>query len=200
MAPLVTRAQDAIAGRGGPLVITMLVNAGRIPREHWTQDAESGGGRIVGEAVHFIDLARYFAGAPIARLQVATAASGGAPVSDIALLQLAFADGSLATIQYVANGARDFPKERIELIADGRIVRIDNFRKIESWGVSGRGSRWPASQDKGHAALAAAFVGAVRSGGPPPIPPDELLEVSAWAIRAGELARAGGGEATERPR
>jgi predicted dehydrogenase/threonine dehydrogenase-like Zn-dependent dehydrogenase len=195
-APLVRRARQAVAGRGGPLAASIMVNAGSIPREHWTQDAESGGGRIVGEACHFIDLARFLVGAPITRLQVTTAAAAGAPVEDVALMQLAFADGSVATIQYLSTGARDFPKERIEIVAGGRIVRVDNFRRLEAWGVDGVATRWPAAQDKGHAALAAAFVKAVRGEGAPPIPPDELLETSAWSIRAAELARRGGGEVT----
>ena len=193
-APLVRRAREALADRTGPMVVSMMVNAGRLPRDHWTQDSESGGGRIVGEACHFIDLARHVVGSPITRLQVTTASAAGVPVEDVALLQLSFADGSVATIQYLSTGARDFPKERIELVVGGRIVRIDNFRKLEAWGVEGVASRWPSAQDKGHSALADAFVKSVRGQAAPPIPPDELLEVSRWSIRAAELARQGGGE------
>src|SRR5215210_7718746 len=108
---------------------------------------------------------------------------------------MAFDDGSVASVQYLANGHATYPKERIELFFDGKVIRIDNYRKLAAWGVAGLQSRWPQSQDKGHAALAAAFVEAVRSGGPPPIPQDELLEVSEWSIRAGDLAVRGGGTA-----
>ena len=194
-APLVQRAHAVLGGRSGPLVINILVNAGAIPRDHWLQDRETGGGRIVGEGCHFLDLARYLAGSPIAQLQVLTARLHGRPEDDVAAMQLGFADGSMASIQYLANGHRGFPKERIELFFDGRSIRIDNYRKLESWGIDGLATRLPQRQDKGHEALAAAFVRAVKGDGPPPIPLDELLEVSDWSIRAAALAAQGGGEA-----
>jgi predicted dehydrogenase/threonine dehydrogenase-like Zn-dependent dehydrogenase len=187
-APMAVRAREALRGRTGPLVVDILVNAGSIPRDHWTQRPDEGGGRIVGEAVHFIDLARFFVGAPIAELQVKTAG-----VEDIAALHLGFADGSVASIRYLANGHRGFPKERVELFADGSVVRIDNWRTMRGWGVGGLTTHLPHAQDKGHTALAAAFVAAVRDAGPPPISPEEILEVSRWAIRAGDLAAKGGG-------
>ena len=189
-APMAVRARDAVRGRSGPLVVDILVNAGTIPREHWTQRPDEGGGRIVGEAVHFLDLARFFVGAPITDLQVKTAGS-----DDVASLHLGFADGSIASIRYLNNGHRAFPKERVELFADGKVVRIDNWRTMRGWGVDGVTTRVPHQQDKGHAALAAAFLFAVRERGGPPIAPDEIIEVSRWAIRAGRLAARGGGVA-----
>jgi predicted dehydrogenase len=191
-AAMAVRARDALRARVGPLVVDILVNAGSIPRDHWTQRPEEGGGRIVGEAVHFIDLARFFVGAPISSLQVKTAGAERA-VSDVASLQFGFSDGSIASIRYLSTGHRAFPKERIELFADGAVVRIDNWRKMRGWGISGVTTHVPHAQDKGHAALAAAFIRAVRGESQPPIPPDEILEVSRWAIRAGELASRGGG-------
>jgi predicted dehydrogenase/threonine dehydrogenase-like Zn-dependent dehydrogenase len=193
-APIAVRARDALRGRTGPLVVDILVNAGAIPRDHWTQRADEGGGRIVGEAVHFIDLARFFVGSPIESLQVKTA-RGDRPLDDVASLQLGFADGSMASIRYLSIGHRRFPKERVELFADGAVIRIDNWRAVRSWGRRGLTTYLPHAQDKGHAALAAAFVRAVRGEGPPPIAPEEILEVSRWAIRAGELASRGGGAA-----
>ena len=95
----------------------------------------------------------------------------------------------------LANGHRAFPKERIELIWDSTVVQIDNFRRLQGWGASVSRSVMPRGQDKGHEALAAAFLAAVKGGGKPPIPPDELLEVSEWSIRAQALANSGGGEA-----
>ncbi|HJU68967.1 MAG TPA: bi-domain-containing oxidoreductase [Gemmatimonadaceae bacterium] len=193
-APMAVRAREALRARTGPLVVDILVNAGAIPRDHWTQRLDEGGGRIVGEAVHFLDLARYFVGAPIANLQVRTAGAERA-IDDVASLQLGFADGSIASIRYVSNGHRGFPKERVELFADGVVIRIDNWRTMRGWGVAGLTTHLPHAQDKGHAALAAAFVRAVRGGGPPPIAPEELLEVGRWAILAGKLASQGGGVA-----
>jgi predicted dehydrogenase len=189
-APMAIRAREAVRGRTGPLVVDVLVNAGALPRDHWTRRPEEGGGRIVGEAVHFIDLARFFVGAPLVDLQVKTAG-----VDDIVSLHLGFTDGSMASIRYLSNGHRGFPKERIELFGDGAVLRIDNWRTMRGWGIGGLTTHLPHGQDKGHAALAAAFIRAVRGGGPPPIPPDEVLEVGRWAIRAGELASRGGGVA-----
>jgi predicted dehydrogenase len=194
-APMIREAQRLLVRRSGPLVVSMMVNAGALPRDHWTKDRQSGGGRIVGEACHFIDLARALAGSPIVSMRATVARAAGAPVEDVAALQMGFEDGSVAVVQYVANGHRSFPKERIELIWDGMIVHIDNFRRMQGWGVPVPRALIRKGQDKGHEALAAAFVAAVQGRAPAPIPPDELLETSAWAIRAGELVAAGGGEA-----
>ena len=194
-APHVVAAKKALAGRSGPLALSITVNAGSIPRDHWTQDLLSGGGRIAGEGCHFIDLARMLAGSPIRQVQVITGMSQNRPIDDIVFLQLAFTDGSIATIQYLANGNKAFPKERIELFFDGNVIRLDNYRTIKGWGpaTAKLGTRWPATQDKGHAALAAAFVAAVKSGGVSPIPLNELLEVSRVTLDAAALARNGGG-------
>ncbi len=193
-APMAVRARDALRGRTGPLVVDLLINAGAIPRDHWTQRVDEGGGRIVGEAVHFIDLARFFVGAAISSLQVTTAGEERA-IDDVASLQLGFTDGSIACIRYLSNGHRGFPKERVELFADGSVIRIDNWRTMRGWGKAGVSTHVPHAQDKGHEALAAAFIRAVRGDGRPPIPPEEILEVSRWAILAGKLASRGGGVA-----
>ncbi len=190
-APLASEALGALSGRAGPVAMVMTINAGAIPRDHWTQDPEVGGGRIVGEACHWMDLARYLAQSPIADVRVMPAATRtGEPIDDIASIALSFADGSTAVVHYLANGAKSFPKERIECFFDGKTVAIDNWRRLHRFGVPG-GSRWferAGRMDKGHGAEVAAWVRAVREGGPAPIPLEELLEVSRWAIRAGEMA------------
>jgi predicted dehydrogenase len=190
-APLAAETLGLLSGRAGPVTMVMTVNAGAIPRDHWTQDPEVGGGRIVGEACHWMDLARYLAQSPIADVHVTSAATrSGQPVDDIANITISFADGSTAAIHYLANGAKSFPKERIECFFDGKTVAIDNWRRLHRFGVPG-GSRWferAGKMDKGHSAEIAAWVRAVRAGGPAPIPLGELLEVSRWAIRAGEMA------------
>jgi predicted dehydrogenase/threonine dehydrogenase-like Zn-dependent dehydrogenase len=193
-APHVRTAKELSDKRAGPLVISVTVNAGAIPRDHWTQDSTTGGGRIVGEACHFIDLCRHLAGSRASELQVVTAKnSEGAVIDDIALIQMSFEDGSVATIQYVANGNPRFPKERVELFFDGKALRVDNYRSLSAWGISGVNTRWPKAQDKGHSALVKAFVQAVWGEAPPPIGNSELLEVAGLSIRAAALARQGGG-------
>ena len=194
-APLIRKAHEASRGRTGPAAIVITVNAGFIPPDHWTQNRAIGGGRIIGEGTHFIDLARFLAGSPIASVQVTSAGGVAAGADDVAMIQLGFADGSIASIQYLANGNPGFPKERIEMFFDGKTLRVDNYRSMHAWGISGLNTRWPQSQDKGHAALVAAFLEAVRTGGPSPIPREELLEVTEWSIRAAALAARGEGSA-----
>jgi predicted dehydrogenase/threonine dehydrogenase-like Zn-dependent dehydrogenase len=207
-APLTLELRRSLAGRAGPLSLIVTVNAGAVPREHWTQDVEQGGGRIVGEACHFIDLARCVVGSPIEGLTGASARDRtGRPVDDVAHLALAFADGSVAAIHYLASGARSFPKERVECFVDGRTMVVENWRRLRRYGA---GAPWIARSrrmDKGHAEEMARWMRAVRGEGeavgPPegvgsasggraveaPIPLAELMEVSRWAIRAAALAR-----------
>ena len=189
-APLTREVVRHVSARGGPLVVNIVVNAGSIPRNHWTQDPEIGGGRIAGEACHFIDLARALVGHAITRIDVASAATrGGEPIDDLTSLVMRFVDGSMATIAYLANGAKSFPKERIECFFDGRSLAIDNWRRLRRYNVPGPLFEFGKRQDKGHAAEIEAWLSAVRLGGPAPIARDELLEVSRWAIRAGDAAR-----------
>ena len=180
-APQVQRMKSLLSGVGGPKAFVMTVNAGAIPAEHWTQDSEIGGGRIVGEACHFIDLLRFLAGAPIVewrRMDMATA------TRDTVSLQLGFADGSIGTVHYFANGPKSFPKERLEVFAGGRALQLDNFRRLTGFGWRGFGKMNLWRQDKGQKACAAAFVRAVESGDAAPIPLEELLEVARVTIEA----------------
>jgi predicted dehydrogenase/threonine dehydrogenase-like Zn-dependent dehydrogenase len=183
-APHVAQARAMIVHRTGPLVVNITVNAGALPQDHWTRNPRVGGGRIVGEACHFIDLARALVGHGISALHVASALTKSGRQEDIALLQLSFDDGSLASIQYLSNGNRRYPKERVELFWDAKTLRLDNFRRMEGWGVPVSRNWGFARQDKGHAALLAAFIDAVRSSGPSPISTAELMEVSRWSVEA----------------
>lgn len=189
-APLAVDLKRLIDARTGPLSLVITVNAGHIDRDHWTQDPKLGGGRIVGEACHFIDLARFFAGAPIKSVSVQAAHVGrGRPLDDVSHITLAFADGSSAAVHYLANGSPRFPKERVEAFFDGKTAAIDNWRRLRSWGAGRRNRLFGRRIDKGHVAELEAFAAALRDGGPPPIPPDEIFEVSLWSVRAGEMAR-----------
>lgn len=181
--PHVQRMQALLRETSGPKALTLLMNAGAIPPGHWTQDPQTGGGRILGEACHLIDLARFLIGAPIVRAAAsAMRPAAGTPSPDTAQLTLNFADGSLASIQYYANGHRTFPKERVEAFAGGRMLQLDNYRVLRSFGwPKARGFRtW--RQDKGHGACVRAFLEAVEQGGPAPIPAAEIFEVSRVAI------------------
>lgn len=184
-APLTRELESKLAGRGGPLATVITVNAGAIPPDHWTQDAEQGGGRIVGEACHFIDLARALTGSPIVSLTAAMARTrDGRTVGDIATFTLGFGEGSVSAIHYIASGSRSYPKERVECFFDGRTVSIENWRRLRDWGAAVPWRVGGGAQDKGHAAELRTWIKALRDGGPAPIPLDEIVEVSRWAVRA----------------
>lgn len=177
-APLVMEMVTHLRRAGGRKAIVITVNAGAIPREHWTQDPELGGGRIAGEACHFLDLARFLADSPIKDLQVVRAED------DTASMQVAFADGSFATILYLANGSKKFPKERVEVFWAGRILQLDNFRVLKGFGVPGFSSKSLWKQDKGQEECVRRFLVAVEKGAVSPIPIGEIFEVSRWVLKA----------------
>jgi predicted dehydrogenase len=186
-APHVVRMHQLLSKVLEPKAFVMTVNAGSVPAGHWTHDPEVGGGRIIGECCHFIDLLRFLADSPIRHHAVQEIPAGS---SDTATVQLAFESGSIGTIHYFANGSKVFPKERLEVFAAGGVLQLDNFRRLTGYGWSGfsRFSLW--RQDKGQSACAAAFLDAVRGGGPAPIPFDQLMEVGRVCI---ELTRTAGG-------
>ena len=177
-APQVQRMHALLRGASGPKSFVMTVNAGAIPADHWTQDAEQGGGRIVGEGCHFIDLLRFLAGAPIESFSRETMAS---PTADTTSFTMRFADGSIGTVHYFANGCKAFPKERLEVFAQGGVLQLDNFRKLRGFGWKGFKTMNLWRQDKGQKACAGAFLAAVR-GGSAPIPHAEILEVARTSI------------------
>jgi predicted dehydrogenase/threonine dehydrogenase-like Zn-dependent dehydrogenase len=185
-APQVQKMRQLLASVSGPKAMVMTVNAGAIPQEHWTQERDVGGGRIIGEACHFIDLLRFLAGASVEKRTMMTMVS---PTGDTVAINLWFADGSIGTVLYFANGSKSYPKERLEVFAAGRVLQLDNFRKLTGYG-------WPKfrkmtlwRQDKGQKACVAAFLQAIREGGPPPIPFDEIVEVSRLSIELADVGK-----------
>ncbi|QNI75236.1 bi-domain-containing oxidoreductase [Synechococcus sp. MVIR-18-1] len=182
-APLLLDLQHQLSRQQGPKAFVYTCNAGAIPADHWTQDPEAGGGRLLGEACHFIDLLRHLAASPIEDLQLLNAVDRK-PCPDTFSLQLRFADGSIGTVHYFANGSKAFPKERLEVFADGKVLRLDNYRKLKAWGITGFRTRRLLSQDKGQEACCAAFLKAIESGGSPPIPVAEIFEVQRWLLQA----------------
>lgn len=182
-APQVVKIKSLLQGVPGPKALVMTVNAGAIPANHWTQDLSVGGGRIIGEGCHFIDLLRHLVGQPISAWSRNSMVSA---TQDTVTLNLQFADGSTGTIHYFANGAKSFPKERLEVFASGGVLRLDNYRTLTGFGWPGFKKMNLWRQNKGQKACASAFLDAVRSGGPAPIPVAEIFEVSRISI---ELAQ-----------
>jgi predicted dehydrogenase/threonine dehydrogenase-like Zn-dependent dehydrogenase len=187
-APLAIRMKALLGAVREPKSFIVTVNAGAAPAGHWTVEP-AGGGRIIGEACHFIDLLRYLAGSPITG-SVARRTDGGDGTSadPSVCITLAFADGSLGTIHYLTGGHASFPKERVEAFAGGRVLQLDNFRRLRAFGWPRFKSQRLWRQDKGQNACAAAFVGAVKAGDVSPIPLGEILEVSRVTIAASEAA------------
>jgi predicted dehydrogenase/threonine dehydrogenase-like Zn-dependent dehydrogenase len=173
-----------------PKAFIMTMNAGEVPVDHWAQDTFLGGGRIIGEACHFIDLMRFLADSPIVSVQARR--MGDSPgisiADDKASITLGFKDGSFGTIMYLANGAVSFPKERIEAFVAGRTLQLNNFRKLTGYEWPGFNSLNLWKQDKGQNACASAFLNAIENGSPA-IPLNEILEVASVTIEVANQLR-----------
>ena len=189
-APQVQKIKDLLAPVKEPKSFIMTMNAGAIPADHWTQDNRVGGGRIIGEACHFIDLMRFLSGSEIVSVQARRMGDspGVAVVEDKATITLGFADGSFGTIFYLANGSSSFPKERIEVFAAGGVLQLDNFRKLKGFGWKGFKKMNLWKQDKGQKACADAFLESIKTG-VPAIPSEEIFEVARVSIEVAQLLR-----------
>ena len=190
-APHVLKVKSLLSAVKGPKSFIMTMNAGAIPADHWTQDPNLGGGRIVGEACHYIDLMRFLAGSTITGFTATKMGNvaGVEVTEDKAVITLTFADGSFGTIHYLANGGKAFPKERIEVFADDAVLQLDNFRKLKGYGWKGFKSESLLTQNKGQKACARAFIQSIENGQAAPIPFDELMEVSRLSIQIAEALR-----------
>jgi predicted dehydrogenase/threonine dehydrogenase-like Zn-dependent dehydrogenase len=161
-------AREMVARAGAPAVIDYRINAGALPADHWVHDPAVGGGRIVGEMCHSVDLARFIVGHPVAEV---AAWSGGTPLAGVAdpdtvAATLAFDDGSVATIRYLANGEPSIPKERVEIFCAGNVLTIDNYRAFKQVGPLGkRSERSWLSASKGRKSQLEDFVRGVRGDG-----------------------------------
>ncbi|GAA2066398.1 bi-domain-containing oxidoreductase [Streptomyces albiaxialis] len=187
-APLLRQAKERFGARTGPASLRYLVNAGRLEQGSWYLRQGTEGSRFAGEGGHFIDTASWLLGAdPVSVYAVSTSGN-----EDLQVL-LRYPDGSTATISYVTTGPSAFPKETLDLVADGRALRLDDFVRASVYG----GKRWSSprlnkARDKGQNAELAAFVKAVRTGGPMPVPLESLVATTAatLAVRTGLAAGA----------
>ncbi|MFD6168708.1 bi-domain-containing oxidoreductase [Streptomyces coeruleorubidus] len=196
--PLLREARQRFGTRTGPANLRYLVNAGRLQHGSWYLQQGTEGSRFAGEGGHFIDTASWLLDAdPESVYAVATSGN-----EDLQLV-LRYPDGSTATISYVTTGPAGFPKETLDLVADGRALRLDDFVRAAVY--DGRRKRWvssrlPKARDKGQSAELAAFVKAVRTGGPMPVPLQSLVATTA-ATLAVQPGLAGGAPVTlARPR
>lgn len=179
-APHIIKMKEFLDRVKEPKSIIITVNAGQIPADHWTQDHSIGGGRIIGEACHFIDLLRFLIGSPIQNSRIDKLESG---VRDTVSINLQFKDGSIGAIHYFSNGNRGFPKERIEAFTAGRILQLNNFKTLRGFGWPGFKGMKLWKQDKGHGAGINAFIKSIKDQSDSPIAIDEIFEVMETTLK-----------------
>jgi predicted dehydrogenase/threonine dehydrogenase-like Zn-dependent dehydrogenase len=173
----------------GPINVIATMNAGFIPQDVWVQDMEVGGGRIIGEACHLIDLITFFTGSLVESVVMNAMGPNAAENTDNASILLRYADGSQGVINYFSNGSKAYSKERIELYSQNRTAVIDNFRRSHYHGFSGSGMK--KGQDKGHGEQFRRFYESLKSGGPAIVPIAEVMNASRAAISAVESLKQG---------
>ena len=177
--PQIQKIKKLLLGTSGPKSFIFNINAGYIDKDHWTQDKDVGGGRIIGEACHFIDLLRFLADSPIREWNQNSMNSHS---NDTLSIGLKFEDGSIGTINYFANGPKSLPKERLEIFSQGSALQLDNFRKLKgySWPGFTKMNLW--KQDKGQNECASAFLNAIKGKTTSPIPIEEIFEIAKVSI------------------
>jgi predicted dehydrogenase/threonine dehydrogenase-like Zn-dependent dehydrogenase len=183
-APMAVQMKKFLAQIDEPLAIHYRVNAGFIPSDHWVNDPEQGGGRILGEVCHFVDFLCFLSGTCPGEVQAQIVGNPGQYSMDNVVASLKFANGSVGTISYLANGDKSASKERVEVFGGGSIAILEDFRRLEL--VRNRRkrvtrARW--AQDKGHKAEMRAFVDAVRGGMRTPIPFEQIVGSTLATLR-----------------
>ena len=190
-APHIVKMKELLNNHRSPKSIIMTVNAGAIPGEHWAQNSLIGGGRIIGEGCHFIDLMRHLIGHKINSFTATM--MGNAPGVEVrgdkASITLSFEDGSFGTIHYLANGGSFFPKERVEVFCDDAVLQMDNYRVLTGYGWPGFKKMKLFKQDKGQKACAKAFIESIINGKESPILYEEVMESSRVSIEVANLLR-----------
>ena len=189
--PQIQKMKELLAPIKEPKSFIMTMNAGSIPADHWTQDNNVGGGRIIGEACHFVDLMRYLADSEIVSVQARRMGDTDSVevTEDKAAIILGFADGSFGTIHYLANGAASFPKERVEVFVDGKVLQLDNFVKLKGFGFKGFKKMNLWKQDKGQNICSKLFLDSIKNGTEAPISIDEIFEVAKVSINIANQLR-----------
>ena len=186
--PLAQSLNSQISNLREPKYIHYRVNAGCLPFNHWTQDPALGGGRIIGEACHFIDFITFLVGAAPVSVTAHALPDGGKYREDNVSMTFTFPDGSLGIVDYLANGDKSFPKERVEVFCGGQIAILDDFVSLQTV-KDGKKKEERGAQDKGWKNEWIAFAKAIREGGQPPIPYEQLIGVTKSTFAAVEAIR-----------
>jgi predicted dehydrogenase len=189
-APLAQTLKSQVSSLKEPMHIHYRVNAGYIALNHWTQDPEIGGGRIIGEGCHFVDFITFLVGESPVSVTAHALPDAGKYREDNVSMTFTFPDGSIGVVDYLANGDKSFPKERVEVFCGGQVSVLDDFVSLETV-RDGRKTRAKGAQDKGHVAEWKVFVKSIREGGEPPILYEQLIGVTKATFAAVESLRAG---------
>ena len=189
-ASLIQSLKSQISNHQEPKHLHYRVNAGFIPANHWTQDEAIGGGRIIGEACHFIDVLTFLVGALPVKVSAHAVPNNGKYKEDNVSMTFTFADGSIGVVDYLANGDKSLPKERLEVFCGGRVAVLDDYVSLTTV-KDGKKKVESGAQDKGWRAEMAAFAESVRAGKEPPIPYEQILAVTKSTFAAVESIRSG---------
>lgn len=173
--PYIKKAQELLGTSLQPLSVVMTINAGSLPQSHWTKDSQEGGGRIIGEACHFIDLFACISKSLITEVTVVPLGARRDSSADTVQIQCVTANGSIASINYFSNGQKKFPKEQITIFSSGRVLSIENFRSMHGYGFPRFSHTRTLQQDKGNQNEISAFVEFLKHGGPPIIPLESII-------------------------
>lgn len=186
--PLAQRLQSQVSTLQEAKYIHYRVNAGLIPLNHWTQDPEIGGGRIIGEGCHFVDFITFLVGAPPVSVSAHALPDRGKYREDNVSMTFTFHDGSIGVVDYLANGDKSLPKERVEVFCAGQIMVLDDFVSLQMV-KEGKRSEEKGAQNKGWVEEWRAFTRSIREGATPPIPDEQLVGVTRATFAAVESLR-----------
>ncbi|MER2998500.1 bi-domain-containing oxidoreductase [Pontibacter populi] len=181
--PHIQKMKELIGTSPAPINIVATMNAGFIPDNVWVHDLQIGGGRIIGEACHYLDLMVYLTGSPIKSICMNALGTNPEENTDNVSILVKFENGSNGVVNYFANGHKSYSKERVELYSQGRTLIMDNFRKTEGFGFKGF-SKLKTGQDKGHAAQFKKLIESLKLGGEPLIPMYELVNITLASFAA----------------
>ncbi len=187
--PFITDAKQQLGSGNTPMNIIATMNAGFIPANAWVHDLRVGGGRIIGEACHLIDLMTYLTGSLVESVVMNAMGENPDANTDNASILLKYKNGSTGVINYFANGSKSYSKERFEIYSQNRTMVIDNFRKSEYFGFSKSGKS--GGQDKGHQEQFRLFIESLKNGGAAIVPFEEIMNTSKAAIAAVESLKEG---------
>jgi predicted dehydrogenase/threonine dehydrogenase-like Zn-dependent dehydrogenase len=188
--PYMEKAKQLLGGSNAPMNVIATMNAGFIPADFWVHDMQTGGGRIIGEACHYIDLITFLTGSSVSEVVMNAMGTQPEENTDNAAIILKYANGAQGIIHYFANGHKTYSKERVEIYSQGRTLIMDNFRRMDAYGFKGFSSM-KSTQDKGHAAQFKRLIKSVQSGGQSLIPFQDIINTSRASFAAIESLKTG---------